>query len=172
METTTYDHITQWFQDNLFFAILILICVVLAAIPQIRDGAVFVWNTIKKWIHTPKESDVFEIQYKEEKVVMLRVITSRQFDVVKIEAVSHAYGIRSEYAWKKKYYPAYDCPGQSLRFFQTEQGEKVFDVLHITNGQVKKDLYFDITSFYYGPIGEYGDKDKYVVQKINELYKK
>ena len=166
---TKYDIISDFLLDNWVIAAIVIICAILGVIPQVREGALLLWNWGKRIF---QKSDKYQIKFPKETVTAQRIFSCEHLDIIKIEAVSHAYGIRSEYAWKKKYYPAYDCPGQSLRFFQTEQGERVFDVLHITNGQVKKDLYFDITIFYYGPIGEYGDKDKYVVQKINELYKK
>ena len=169
---TTYDNITRWFMDNLFFAILILICVVLAAIPQIMDGAMFIWNTIRKKEYTPKESDVFEIQYKEEKVVLQRLITSRQFDVVKVEAISHNLGIRAEYAWMDKFYPDYKRPTQALKNIQTQQGIRSFDVFMLKNGRISKKVFFDVTSFIDGPIGEFGDSNAYETKKILELYSK
>lgn len=169
MMETKYDVILNFFKDNWCIAVLLILCGILMAIPQVREGLLLIREWCKKNL---QKSDTYKIKFKTEKVIVQRIFGSEHVDIIKIDAIEHIYGIQSEYQWKKKYYPEYDCPMQSLRFFQTEQGEKVFDVLHLTKERKKKDLYFDITSFYYGPIGEYGDKDKYVVQKINELYNK
>lgn len=169
MMETKYDIIINILEDNWCIAVLLLLCGIVTAIPQLREGVVLLWHWGTKIF---QKSDTYKIKFKTEKVIAQRIFSSEHVDIIKLEAISHVYGIQSEYEWKKKYYPEYDCPMQSLHFFQTEQGEKVFDVLHLTKECKKKDLYFDITSFYYGPIGDFGDNDKYVAQKINELYKK
>ena len=169
---TKYDIIVNFFLDNWFFAVLILLSVLVMAIPQLKDGVISLYKMAKSILCVHKTEEIFEIKYGEETVTLHRWLVSKQFDVVKIDAVSHDLGIHSEYEWIKKYYPMYDSPMQSLRFVVTDQGEKVFDVIHITSEHRNKDIYFDITDFYYGPILNLGDKNKYIEQKINELYKK
>ena len=37
-----------------------------------------------------------------------------------------------------------------LTHIKTKQGKKTFDILPIKKGNIKKDIYFDITNFYNG----------------------
>ena len=61
---------------------------------------------------------------------------------------------------------------QSLRFIVTAQGEKVFDVIHITSEHGNKDIYFDITSFYHEPVRWLMSETEYNTHRIKELYRK
>lgn len=169
---TKYDIIVDFFLDNWFFAVLILLSVLIMAIPQLKDGVISLYKIAKSILVRKKTEEIYEIKYGEETVILHRWLVSKQFDVVKIDAVSHDLGIHSEYDWIKKYYPKFDSPMQSLRFIVTAQGEKVFDVIHITSEHRNKDIYFDITDFYYGPILNNGDKNKYIEKKISKLYEK
>lgn len=41
---TKYDAIINILQDNWFMAVLLILCGVLMAIPQVREGAMLMWN--------------------------------------------------------------------------------------------------------------------------------
>ena len=61
---------------------------------------------------------------------------------------------------------------QHLSFVQTNQGDKMFDVFPISYEKENKDIYFDITNFYYEPIEYLMDKNEYNKYKIKRLYRK
>lgn len=41
LDTTFYDRAVNWFLDQPFIAFIVLICVIIMAIPQLRDGIKF-----------------------------------------------------------------------------------------------------------------------------------
>ena len=168
---TKYDIIVDYIKDKWLFAILLIILGGIIAIPQIRDGVRILLEWSKLFLNKWKLSNTFKIKYKNETILMKRTYTNSLFDVVKIETNSHSLGIDAEHKWLKKYYPGFENHMQSLCFIQTDQGEKVFDILPITLNNINKDIYFDITSFFYEPIGKVGYNNKYVERKRQTLYK-
>ena len=121
---TKYDLIVGFFLNNWVLSVVVLICVVLMAIPQVRDGFKMVFEFLryafKRWI----KKDIYIYQKDGEKVVMTRILRSKKLDVVRIDTTSHDLGIQSEYAWLKAFYPKFEHPMQCLSMIETEQGEK------------------------------------------------
>lgn len=170
---TKYDIIVNFFLNNWYFAVIVFICVVLIAIPQVRDGI----KVLCGWIKGVRKKcsgkyDVYIYKSKGEKVIMTRILKSEQLDVIIVDTISHDLGIQSEHAWLKKYYSKWKYPMQHLSFVQTNQGDKMFDVFPISYEKENKDIYFDITNFYYEPIECLMDKNEYNKYKIKRLYRK
>lgn len=60
---------------------------------------------------------------------------------------------------------------QVLNHVQTNEGLKTFDILPIEIGEMKKDIYFDITSFYKGAsVSAFKNVSDYAEEKIKDLY--
>lgn len=118
------------------------------------------------------KKDVFIYKKNGETVILTRILNSKQLDVIKVDTTSHDLGIQSEYAWLKKFYPKFKHPMQHLSMLETEQGEKVFDMLPITNGETSKKIYFDITSFFKEPIEILMNENERTTYKIQKLYRK
>ena len=58
-----------------------------------------------------------------------------------------------------------------LTHIKTKQGNKTFDILPIKKGNIKKDIYFDITNFYNGAsVPNYKKASEYAEEKINDIY--
>lgn len=161
---TTYDYIVNLLLDHWFIAILVIIAIVIMALPQIRDGLKMIFSSSKK-------KDDFIIEYADEKIICRIKLRSHDFDVVEIHATTHRLGLQAEREWIKKFYPDYTYNSQILNMTKTEEGEKVFDIIPITNGTVKKDIYFDITDFFEGAAVLWtGNVQEYAEQKIKNLY--
>jgi len=169
---TKYDLIVGFFLNNWVLSVVVLICVVLMAIPQVRDGfkmvCEFLRYAFKRWI----KKDIYIYQKDGEKVVMTRILRSKKLDVVRIDTTSHDLGIRSEYAWLKAFYPKFEHPMQCLSMIETEQGEKVFDSFPISNRDSSKEIYFDISSFFEKPLTFLMNEDEFISHKIKMLYPK
>lgn len=170
---TKYDIIVNFFLNNWYFAVIVFICVVLIAIPQVRDGI----KVLCDWIKGVRKKcsgkyDVYIYKSKGEKVIMTRILKSEQLDVIMVDTISHDLGVESEHAWLKKYYLNCDRPMQYIVYIQTEQGNKIFDVFPISGEKMNKDIYFDITNFYHEPIECLMDKNEYNIYKIKRLYGK
>lgn len=118
------------------------------------------------------KKDVFIYKKNGETVILTRILNSKQLDVIKVDTTSHDLGIQSEYAWLKKFYPKFKHPMQHLSMLETEQGEKVFDMFPITNGETSKKIYFDITSFFKEPIEILMNENDRTTYKIQKLYRK
>ena len=48
LDTTFYDRAVNWFLDQPFIAFIVLICVIIMAIPQLRDGIKILFQKKKK----------------------------------------------------------------------------------------------------------------------------
>lgn len=173
MMETKYDALVRFFLDNVFLAIIVLICVVLMATPQVRDGLKVLLDWMKDLIRELRcQSNMYIYKSKGKKVRLKRILKSEQLDVVIVDTISHDLGIESEYAWLKKHYPNYKYPKQSFKFIKTEQGEKMFDNFSISSENHSKEIYFDVSSFFYEPLECFLDKNKLIIHKIEELYRK
>lgn len=161
---TKYDYIVNLLLDNWVIAIIVIVVIIISALPPIRDG-------LKMLFSSSKKSDNYTIEYADEKIVCEIISRSYDFDIVKIHATTHRLGVGAERKWISKFYPNYTSNMQILKRVQTETGEKVFDVIPITNGIIKKDIYFDITDFYDGAhVPSTGNVGEYAEQKIKDIY--
>ena len=168
---TKYDIIVGFFLNNWFISVVILACVVLIAIPQLRDGIKMLYDMVRNVFKRLRNNDVYVYEFDGEKVTLTRKLKSKKLDVIIIDTVSHDLGIQSEYAWLKKYYPKFEHPMQFLNSIETEQGKRVFDVFPISKEDTTKEIYFDITSFYYEPIEWLMTEDAHITHRIKELYR-
>lgn len=96
LDTTFYDRAVNWFLDQPFIAFIVLICVIIMAIPQLRDG-------IKILFQKKKKQD-FTIKYAGETISFEEKCISRDFDIIKIKATTHDIGVAAEREWLKKKY--------------------------------------------------------------------
>lgn len=167
MKDTFYDEIVNWFLDIPIIAYIIVFCVVLMAVPQIRDGVVCLFRLL--W---PKRDDTkLIIEYADETIVVEEQKRSQYFDVVKIHAVTHFLGVLAEREWLNKRYPGYENCMQKLKHIKTNQGVKTYDVLPIHVGNIKKDVYFDITDFFHGAsVTISKDVNKHAEEVIKKMY--
>ncbi len=168
-DTTLYDIIIHWTLNHPAISVIVLACSVLIAIPQIRDGVMFVFR-----IFCPKNKNndkEFIIEYADETIKVEEKLISQDFDIIKINATTHFLGVRAEREWLNKKYPGYENCMQMLTHIKTNQGRKTFDILPIRKGNIKKDVYFDITSFYKGAVVSKDKKTgEYAEEKIKEIY--
>lgn len=142
-QITTYDKIVQWALNNPIISIIVVICTILIAIPQVRDGIVLIIRLF--W---PKNNQKeFVIEYADEIITFEEKLISQNFDIIKINATTHVLGVRAEREWLNKKYPGYENNMQILTHIETKQGTRTFDILPIRKGNIKKDIYFDITDF-------------------------
>ena len=164
---TKYDILVHYFLNYWLVAVVVLIAVVLIALPQIRDGLKMVFPISKR----KKE---FKIEYADETITFDVKLRSQDFDVVKIHATTHRLGIRAEREWLNQYYPKYEYHIQFLKHIYTKDGNRItFDIIPIKKGDKEKDIYFDITDFYYGAeVSITRDVSDYAEQKISDLYNK
>lgn len=169
---TRYDTIVNLFLNNWYIAVIVLVCVILMAIPQIREGFKGVCDMLRGALKCLKRKDVFTYKKNGEEVILTRILKSKQFDVIIVDTPSHDIGIQSEYVWLKKFYPEFKHPMQYLGSLDTKQGEKVFDIFPIINGDVRKKIYFDITSFYHEPLEILMNDDERTMYRIQKLYRK
>lgn len=161
-----YDKVLKSLLDIPVIAYFLLICVVLIAIPQIREGIVFIFSCFKS-----KNKD-FVLKYSDETITFEELLLSRDFDIIRINATTHRLGVSSEYEWLSHKYPGHIKHMQRLTQIQTNTGEKVFDIIQISIGAKNKDIYFDISSFYNGAYVPFTEKpNDYAIMKVKELYK-
>ncbi len=164
LDTTFYDRLVNWFLDQPVVAIVIIICAIIMAIPQLRDGV--------KTIFRKDSSKEFVVEYADETISFEEKCISQHFDIIKIKATTHTLGVAAEREWLKKKYPGYRNNMQILSHVQTEKGRITFDILPIEVGNIKKDVYFDITDFYTGAgVPTFKDANEYIEQTIQKLYK-
>ena len=163
----TYDKIVQWALNNPIISIIVVICTILIAIPQVRDGIALIIRLF--W---PKNNQKeFVIEYADEIITFEEKLISQNFDIIKINATTHMLGVRAEREWLNKKYPGYENNMQILTHIETKQGTRTFDILPISKGNIKKDIYFDITDFFDGASVPYHkNTGKYAVAKINQIY--
>lgn len=166
-QITTYDKIVQWALNNPIISIIVVICTILIAIPQVRDGIVLIIRLF--W---PKNNQKeFVIEYADEIITFKEKLISQNFDIIKINATTHVLGVRAEREWLNKKYPGYENNMQILTHIETKQGTRTFDILPIRKGNIKKDIYFDITDFFDGAsVSNHKNVSEYVGAKINQIY--
>lgn len=165
---TKYDHIVNLLLNHWVIAILVLVAIILISLPQIRDGLMMILPSSEK----DKKDDLI-IEFADEKIVCEIVFRSYDFDIVKICATTHRLGIQAEKKWIDKFYPNYTHNMQLLNRIQTESGEKIFDIIPISNGTINKDIYFDITDFYPGAhVTSFCNVHGYAEKKIKDIYSK
>lgn len=164
---TKYDKLTNQLLDDWVIVIIVLIAVILIAVPQVIDG-------IRALFSLFKHKKEFVSEYADEKITFEVKLRSQDFDVVKIHATTHSLGVRAEREWLNKFYPGYENSMQLLEQITTDDGNTLtFDILPIHKGDKKKDIYFDITSFYSGAHVELtGSTHNYAKQKIRDIYNK
>lgn len=166
-QTTTYDKIVQWALNNPIISIIVIICTILIAIPQVREGVVFI---IRMLLHRNNQKE-FVVEYADEIITFEEKLISQNFDIIKINATTHVLGVRAEREWLNKKYPGYENNMQMLTHIETKQGRRTFDILPISKGNIKKDIYFDITDFFDGASVPYHkNTGEYAVAKINQIY--
>lgn len=166
-EITTYDKIVQWALNHPIISIIVLICTILIAIPQVRDGAVLIIRML--WPRNNKKE--FIIEYADEIITFEEKLISQDFDIIKINATTHELGVRAEREWLNKKYPGYENNMQMLTHIETQRGRRTFDILPIRKGSIKKDIYFDITDFFDGAsVPYYKNVSEYAEEKINQIY--
>ena len=166
-QTTTYDKIVQWALNNPIISIIVIICTILIAIPQVRDGIVLIIRLF--W---PKNNQKeFVIEYADEIITFEEKLISQNFAIIKINETTHVLGVRAEREWLNKKYPGYENNMQMLTHIETKQGRRTFDILPISKGNIKKDIYFDITDFFDGASVPYHkNTGEYAVAKIHQIY--
>ena len=97
-QTTTYDKIVQWALNNPIISIIVIICTILIAIPQVREGVVFI---IRMLWHRNNQKE-FVIEYADEIITFEEKLISQNFDIIKINATTHMLGVRAEREWLNK----------------------------------------------------------------------
>lgn len=163
---TIFDKIINIIVNNWWGAIIILLCIVLKNIPPITEGCKTVW----KFFRHNKD---FIIKYEDETITFDVKMRSRNYDIIKIHAITHQLGIAAENAWIRRYYPGYKHNMQILNQIETDAGKIIFDIIPISNGHHHKDIYFDITEFYEGAMcAATMSINDYVEHKIREIYKR
>lgn len=90
-QTTTYDKIVQWALNNPIISIIVIICTILIAIPQVREGVVFI---IRMLWHRNNQKE-FVIEYADEIITIEEKLISQNFDIIKINATTHMLGVRA-----------------------------------------------------------------------------
>ncbi|MEJ2313772.1 MAG: hypothetical protein P8Y85_03140 [Nitrospirota bacterium] len=179
---TKYDYIVDWIKNQWPIAIALIILVVLMAIPQVRDGI----HTIRYWLvslfkRTNKSENNAPpiVDVNGERITFTEMIRSSQFDVIKVHAHTHSFGINAEYIWINHRYPKYEFLKQTLTTLELMSGKSKyetnqihFDVITIQlpNGK-KKEIYFDISSFFSGATPWRLPHQSFVAKKIKEIYK-
>jgi len=171
-EKTKYEELVNFFLDNWIISVIILIAVIIAFIPSLRDG-IFQILKLVKLIFKKRNKD-FSIELQGERITIEQKSKSALFDIVKINATTHHLGILAENLWIKKHYPNHDKNGQSLSKVEVDEKDSLyFDKIFISNkkGQ-KKTIYFDISAFFNDGGHTSVDMDRFAKTMIKELYKK
>ncbi len=166
-DTTKYDKLVNLFLDNWIIAVIVLLLVVVAFIPNLKDGLKELY-LIRK-IFKRK----FVIIKNGEKITFELKTQSAFFDIVKINAVTHHLGVSAEYQWIEKYYRDYKTRSQSLSKFSVDnQTSLYFDTHNIFDDKGnKKVIYFDISSFYNDGGHTSSNLDKFAREKIKQIFK-
>ena len=161
--------------------------IILAATSLVMVGATFatvVTNIDSNIEYSSGRELVFRVAEKgedgnpDETITFEEKIKSKDFDVVKVYATTHTYGVSAEYKWLKHNYPSYDKTMQSLCQITLDDGEKViFDKMDISKNKkgksIHKTIWFDITDFIIGASVPFrGESDAYAVNTIKGLYRK
>ena len=124
------------------------------------------------------EREAFKYTVEKETVTYEEKFRSTSMDVVKVNTHSHGIGVNAEYAWLKHHYPGCNVKSQGVATLDGIIGtgdydfsQLHFDVIqiHLKGGQ-KKEIYFDISSFYGGSVVPKIDPHDFAARKISELY--
>lgn len=139
-DTTKYDKIVTFLLDNWIVSIIVVIAVVIASIPSLRDGIVQISKFVKT-IFSNKTKD-YVINYEGETITFEYKTKSTLFDIVKINAITHDLGVHAEYQWIRKYYPNYKTTSQGLSKIKINKNQSLhFDTLTIINDRGQKRKY-------------------------------
>ena len=171
-DTTKYDKLVTFLLDNWIVSIIVVIAVVIASIPSLRDGIVQISKFFKTMFGNKNKDYV--IKYEGETITFDYKTKSTLFDIVKINAITHSLGVHAEYQWISKYYPNYTSTSQGLSKIKVNENQSLhFDTLTIINdrGQ-KKIIYFDISDFFNDAGHTSANLDKFARTKIKELHEK
>ena len=104
----------------------------------------------------------------EVKVTLLK--ETMRYVVARINAPTESYGVDMENGWIKDVFPGYTTRLQSLIDIEINGVKIPFDKLTISNGTNRKDIYFDISSFYGKPaIPGRVDVDKEILNQIEKF---
>lgn len=167
LEVTMYDKFIQWALNNITIVAIVLISSILMALPQIKEGCKSIYNLFRLFLREKP----FVSEYADEVITFEEKLISYDFDIVKINAITHKLGVFSEYEWLNKKYSRYKKCTQSLMHVDTPQGKKIFDVFLIMKGSIKKEIYFEITDFYDGAIvHNCNNTSEYAKKMINDIY--
>lgn len=164
---TIFDYIKNLILNTWFGAIIVIIVIVIIYMAKLK-------KSIKEISPSFKCKKEFAIELAGEKITFDVKLRSYNYDVVKINAITHILGIQAERAWINKYYPGYKIMVQTLERMTLDNGKLLsFDRLSIHKGNKKKDIYFDITDFIDGAsVSLTENTHEYAHQKIKEIYTK
>jgi hypothetical protein len=174
-----YDQVVEWLCNHWITAIVLLVCVVLISIPQVRDGALLLWSWIKlPFSKKSRSKEDIILEAGEETVTFTELLRSIQHDVVKVHAHTHALGVAAEYEWIRRRYPGSEILEQALTTLDLIAGKKRyksnqvhFDIIKIRlPNDRQKEIYFDISSFFFGGVSSNLEPDTFIARKIAHLY--
>ncbi len=179
-----YDQIVEWFKNHWITALILILLLVIMSLPQVRDGLVLIYSAIKrifnKHQNKPNPDAPIELEVSGEKITFAELLRSVQHDVVKVHAHTHAIGVAAEHVWIERRYPESVFLEQGLTTLDLISGKKKyrndqihFDIIKIRlkNG-TKKEVYFDISSFFGGGALSHLNPDEFIAKKICKLYEK
>ncbi len=177
-----YDQVVGWITSYWAGAVLLLVLAVLAALPQVRDGASLLWSWVVKVIGQKKslfDTEPIVIDTPEERITFTELLRSVHHDVVKVNAHTHVLGVSAEHEWIERRYPQSKVKSQALtslkRISKRQQKAKPevhFDVLtlELMDGR-NKNIYFDISDFFGGEASSVLDPEGAVAKQLEDLYK-
>ena len=93
--------------------------------------------------------------------------STMRYIVARVDAPNENYGVKTEHEWIRNVFPDYNVVLQAIRNIEVKGVKIPFDRITISNGENRKDLYFDISS-YFGRQAIPGrvDIDKEILSKI------
>lgn len=125
--------------------------------------------------HMPITSDVLNIpkevshNYASAKAKVTLLNTTMRNIVARVDAPTESYGVDMEHGWIKEVFPDYTVRLQSLIDIEIKGVKIPFDRITISNGVNRKNVYFDISSFYSkSSIPGRLDLDKEIINKIGK----
>lgn len=81
--------------------------------------------------------------------VMLKVLEMAMKHIaVSVEATDEEAGVPSEDMWLKEFFPRYTHNSQHLLIHKIDEKEIPFDIIPIQNDENRKDIYFEVSSFF------------------------
>ena len=132
----------------------------------------------QKSVENTDYRDPFVSHFGEVAVTFDVKMRSLQMDVVKVNSHDHMPGVAAEHAWINHHYPNSTDKLQALTTLEAltkneeyNSGCLHFDKISITlpSGR-KKDIYFDISSFYSGDLSLGASPDEFAANKLADLY--